>query len=161
VDISPLLDNAWLSGFLDADGSFDIRIREKSKEGNSKNKNRVEARIRLEQRQIDPKTVLSYASVFESIAATFEIVLNTSIHNQKISFYIIEITSPVKLRKLIEYLDKLPLFSSQLLNYQDFRTCVNMMLLKEHLTLEGREKIKLIKVKQELIENEHIIIGIF
>lgn len=143
VDTSPLLDNAWFSGFLDADGSFDIRIREKSKEGNSKN--RVEARMRLEQRKIDPNTGLSYASVFESIAATFEIIINTSIHNKNISYYIIEITSPVKLRKLIEYLDKFPLFSSKFLNYQDFRTCVNMMLIKEHLTLEGREKIKLIK----------------
>ena len=143
VDNSNILNNAWLSGFIDADGSFDVKVREKSDSG--KGKNRVEARARIEQRQIDPNTGLSYALVLDSIAKAFNVVLNTSIHNGDMQYYIIAITSPAKLKILIQYLDTYPLFSSKLLNYQDFKNCVNLMLNRKHLTIEGREQIKIIK----------------
>ena len=48
-DTSSILKNAWLSGFIDADGSFSINIREKTSDG--KGKNRIEARLRIEQRK--------------------------------------------------------------------------------------------------------------
>lgn len=60
-------------------------------------------------------------------------------------YYIITVTSPTKLKSLIQYLDTYPLFSSKLLNYLDFRKCVQMMLGNEHLTAEGRTKIKALK----------------
>lgn len=51
-DTSSILKNAWLRqrrGFIDADGSFSINIREKTSDG--KGKNRIEARLRIEQRK--------------------------------------------------------------------------------------------------------------
>jgi len=160
VDTSPIFSNAWLSGFLEADGSFDVKVREKSSDG--KGKNRVEARARLEQRQIDPKTGLSYAPVLESIASSLGELLNTTVHNGNITYYVIAVTSPAKLRLLIKYQDTYPLFSSKLLNYKDFRTCVNLMLAREHLTTEGLPQgwRKWNVLKQGWIVNEHTIIGI-
>lgn len=79
VDNSSILENAWLSGFIEADGSFDIRVRGKSSDGAGKN--RVEARLRIEQRKNDPVTGDSYASVLQSIAIALGVVLNISIHH--------------------------------------------------------------------------------
>ena len=143
VDISPILSNAWVSGFIDADGSFDVKVREILEDG--RGKNRVEARLRIEQRQIDPDTGLSYESVLESIALALEVKLKTSYHNEGREYYSIAVTSPAKLASIIKYLDRYPLYSSKLLNYLDFRKCVNMMLSREHLSKEGREIIKTIK----------------
>ncbi|CAO3683407.1 unnamed protein product [Rhizopus stolonifer] len=143
VDTSPIISNAWLSGFIDADGSFDVKVREKSSDG--KGKNRAEARLRIEQRIIDQSTQLSYYSVIKSIASSLGVELNTSLHNEGIEYYIVSVTSPAKLKTLINYLDTYPLFSSKLLNYLDFKSCVNLMLSREHLTEQGRDNIKTIK----------------
>ena len=140
---SPIISNAWLSGFIDADGSFDVKVREKSTEGEGKN--RVEVRFRIEQRKIDPNTNAPYYPVIKSIASSFGVELNTSLHNEGVEYYIISVTSPAKLKTLIKYLDTYSLFSSKLLNYLDFKSCVNLMLSREHLTKQGRDQIKLIK----------------
>jgi len=43
---------------------------------------------------------------------------------------------------LIPFLEKYPLLSSKFMNYQDFKIAVNLVNNKEHLTLEGIEKLK-------------------
>ena len=137
VDTSHVLSNAWLSGFIDADGSFDVRVRTQVE---GKGKNRVEVRVRLEQRKVDPGSGVSYACILESIANAFDVVLNTSIHHD-VEYYLIEVTSPAKLIVVIDYIDKYPLFSSRRLDYLDFRACHQIMMIKEHLTEQGRNRI--------------------
>jgi len=143
VDTSPIFNNAWLSGFIEADGSFDVKIREKSEDGIGKN--RVEARFRIEQRKIDPVTGLSYASVLELITRTLDVKLKTSLHNEGTEYFSIAVTSPAKLSLLVSYLNEYPLFSSKLLNYLDFKKCLNIMITREHLSSDGRLKIKTLK----------------
>lgn len=142
-DTSSILKNGWLSGFIDADGSFSIIIRNKTING--KGKDRVEARVRIEQRREDPKTNKSYESILKLIAETFGVQLNTTIHNGNINYYVISITSPTKLVILINYLNEYSLFTSKYLNFKDFSSCVDIMLNKKHLTMPGREKIGILK----------------
>jgi hypothetical protein len=143
VDISPILRNAWLAGFIDADGSFDVKVRHKNTEGIGKN--RVEVRMRLEQRQFDPSTGLSNESVLQMISQAFQVQLGTSTHNQDKIYYVIAVTSPSKLRICLNYFSKNPLMSSKRMNYLDFKICVEMMLEKKHLNAEGRMRIMEIK----------------
>lgn len=119
-------------GFIDADGSFYINIRERSKE--DKKRYRVDTRITLEQRINDPVTGDSYYTVLNKIAETFQVQLKTSKHNDNIQYFIITVTSPVKQIILINYLDKHPLYSSKYLNYLNFKKCVFLKLEKKHLT---------------------------
>lgn len=137
LDTSFIGGNAWLAGFFDADGSFNITVQDK-KDGYSKN--RVEVRARIEQRKTDPKTEESYHLVLEAIANFLKVVLNISVHNAGTGYYIISTTSPRKLTILVNYFDKYPLLRSIRMNYLDFRACYKMMLNKEHLTQEGHEK---------------------
>jgi hypothetical protein len=78
VDNSNLLNNAWLAGFIEADGSFDIRV---SQTSGGSSKNRVSARLRLEQRKVDPSTGVSYLNIMTSIATTLGVSLNISKHH--------------------------------------------------------------------------------
>lgn len=134
-DTSDLYLNAWLAGFIDADASFDISIRSSG---------RIEARFRVEQRLLDPITNEPYLPLFELIARTFDVRLNTSIHNNN-KYHSISVTKPTTLVKLCDYLNTYPLYTVKYLNFKDFETCVRMMLAKEHLTEPGKAKIKSIQ----------------
>jgi hypothetical protein len=141
LDTSQVFSNAWLSGFWDADGSFDLRVREIAK---GATKNRVEARARLEQRMSDTETGSSYEPILTAIATVMTAALNTTLH-KGVTYYIIAVTSPAKLVLLSNYLKQYPLWSSKLMNYRDFYTCLSIMLKKQHLTDEARAEIKLLR----------------
>ncbi len=136
ADTSLIFGNAWLAGFIDADGSFDVRIRLKSK---GATKNRVEARFRLKQRMIDPKTGYSYFEVLTQIANTLKIKLKNSNHHNT-QYYLITLTSQQSRDLLVNYLNRFPLFSSKRLNYEDWLLVHNMIENKEYLTDLGRDK---------------------
>ena len=143
ADRSSYLHNAWLSGFIEGDGSFDIRVSQTS--GNS-TKNRVAARLRIEQRKIDPITGESYLEVMSSIAKALGVNLNNSIHNVNMEYFLISGSSSKSREIIVNYFTNFPLFSSKRLNYLDWLTCHNLILSKNHTTQEGRDialKLKL------------------
>lgn len=143
LDTSDMDSNAWLAGFIDADGSFDINVRFKS-EGRPKNS--VKLRMRLEQRMIDPYSGLSYNSIFTKIARFLSVKLAISHHNQGKEYYLITVRRISNLSILVKYFSSYPMFSSKRLNFEDLRTRYTMVINKEHLTEVGRIKIKSIKM---------------
>jgi LAGLIDADG endonuclease/Cytochrome C and Quinol oxidase polypeptide I len=143
-DTSNILENGWLSGFIDAEGSFDIRV---SLIKNGALKDRVAARFRLEQQKIDPKSLLSYSDLFSIISKSLLINLTTSIHNINKEYFLISLSSQQARLNLVEYLDKYPLFTSKFLNYKDWCECHYLIKDKKHLTNKGIE-IALFKKSQ-------------
>jgi len=143
-DISNLLENAWLSGFIDAEGSFDIRV---SLIKNGALKDRVAARFRLEQQKIDSKSLLSYSDLFSLISKSLFVNLTTSIHNKNKEYFLISLSSKKARLILVKYLDLYPLFTSKYLNYKDWCDCHYLINDNKHLTNKGIE-IALIKKSQ-------------
>jgi len=137
VNLTPLIDNGWLSGFIDADGSFDLRITQKSQ---NYPKNSVSARFRIEQRSYDPVTGDSYLDIFKQISNTLGVTVGSTFHNNDIKYLIISLSSLKSRKILIKYLDTFPLFTSKLMNYIDWKKCHNLMVNNLHLTEEGRNK---------------------
>lgn len=138
VDTKNILLNAWLSGFIEADGSFDIRVSQTN--GNS-TKNRVAARLRLEQRKLDPVTGVSYFKIMSSIATALGVRLNNSVHNDNIEYFLISASSTKSREIIANYFTQFPLFSSKRLNYLDWYACHNLIVLNKHTTrfaVEGR-----------------------
>jgi hypothetical protein len=136
VDHSDILGNSWLAGFIEADGSFDIRV---SQTNTGSIKNRVSARLRLEQRKLDPITKASYSDIMSDIATALGITLSFSKHNDCVEYYLISATSAKARATIVNYFTMFPLFSSKRLNYMDWLICHNMILNKTHTTPEGRE----------------------
>jgi hypothetical protein len=135
VDRSDIFGNAWLAGFIEADGSFDIRVSQTS----TSIKNRVSARLRLEQRKNDPVTNASYSDIMSAIATALGITLSSSTHNGCVEYFLISATSAKARANIVSYFTMFPLFSSKRLNYLDWLTVHNMILNKTHTTPEGRE----------------------
>jgi hypothetical protein len=67
-----LCKDAWLAGFIDADGSFAIRQTKKSET----TKKQTECQLILVQRIMYPKTKQSYADIFNLIASFLCVKLN-------------------------------------------------------------------------------------
>lgn len=140
VDTTPLLENAWLSGFIDADGSFDIRVALKSQK---LPKNSVSARFRLEQRTHDPITGESYFNILNRISNALGVTVGTTMHNKEAAaheYLCISLSSLKSRTVLIGYLDSFPLFTSKLMNYIDWKKCHKLMVDKLHITEEGRNQ---------------------
>jgi hypothetical protein len=130
---------------MDADGSFDIRV---SSVTTGAQKNRVSARLRLEQRTTDPNTGTSYLDILTSIASALGVTLATSIHNGGIEYYLISASSVKSRLIIVNYFTSFPLFSSKYLNYLDWLACNNLIVNKLHTTDKGR--IKALELKASM-----------
>lgn len=115
LDRSEMFSNAWLSGFSDADGNFNISISSRRK---SKNK-RISISFRLELKKDE-----TYFLICSKIANYFGVSLyiRERIINKNVYFsYLIVAHSILSHEKVCLYFDKYPLFSSKYLNYLDWK----------------------------------------
>lgn len=133
-----LVNDSWLSGFIDSDGSFSVQH---TKVKNDAKKRKISCRLRIEQRMLDPLTGNSYLEILTKIAK----FLNCSLLNriQKSTgneYYTLSASSKNSTEILINYLDKHPIFSSKYLDYKDWREIVLLMLENKHYKEEGLTK---------------------
>jgi hypothetical protein len=141
VDRSPLLGNAWQSGFMDADGHFNIAITSKSTGGK---KNQVRSGFEVKQRMVCPHSGESYHEVMTLIAESLGVKLRTTPSSGK-TYYRVYAGSEHSWAILSSYLLELPLFGSKRLNFLDAQKCHKMVLEGRHLTEEGREEARALK----------------
>ena len=138
VDTSDIISNAWFSGFIDADGHFGVKVRHKGTQ-------RVEVVFRLEQQQYHKTTGVSFESICKDICSALLVRLNVSTHKKERKYYSVSSSSPEKLKILIDYLDKYPLFTAKYLDYQDWKMCHSLILQNLHKDPAGVSKIINIK----------------
>lgn len=81
---SSLSNDSWLSGFIDADGSFSVRY---TKLEDGFNKRRISCRLRIEQIMLDPITNISYSKVLTDIANFFYCNLKNRKQKSKNNYY--------------------------------------------------------------------------
>lgn len=164
-------NNHWLAGFIDADGSFQIKIvnrclrsRDISPDmpGYRLNRDKPEIRLKLQIAQKDIE-ILNNIKLFLCTCAE-QAYNNQNINNinnlkgcyigkrehinGSISYYL-ETTSFSKTKEVISYLDKYQIISYKYINYLYFRKAYLIVQNKEHLTEEGINKIKELKDKMK------------
>lgn len=128
-----LSKNGWLSGFIDAQGSFSIQH---TKIENGALKNKISCRLRIEQRMLDPKD--SYLLVLTEIADFLGCNLLTRKQlSTNREYYIITASSKKSLSKIIAYLDYFSLYSSKYLDYKDWSKAAELIIKNLHLRIEG------------------------
>lgn len=129
LDNSPLFNNSWLAGFIDADGCFYIRYF----------LNQLQCKFSLEQRMIYPKTQENFKPILDQICLFLNVKLNIrSRINYKNSYYIIKIENQNSTQILIDYLNNNSLFSSKYLDFLEWKKAFNQIKNKTHLTDQGR-----------------------
>ena len=136
-----LLDNSWLSGFIEADGHFSVR--NTIKNGNTKAK--VECKFELSQRQNDHRGN-NNLFFLEEIAK----ILITSVKSIRMNTlqpqYRIRTTSLIGNIALENYLTAYPLFGSKYLDCIDWLKVLNLFKNGEHKNITGIEKLNYIKL---------------
>lgn len=143
LNTSSDLDNHWLAGFLDADGSFQIQTLVSSPKGTGvasaspriSGSRRVEIRLYV---QIDQESRRLLDLIKDKFGG------NIGYKKSQDSYYYSS-TSFSSAKKFIWYLDRYHLLSSKHLNYLKWRKAYRLVQSQNHLTLEGQEKIKKLK----------------
>ena len=128
LNTSSFKDNSWLSGFIDSDGHFFVRL----------NNSKVSCGFELVQASSDHKN-RSKKKIMLSLSEYFNVNLfniNKDYCKGKLQ-YGVRFTNIKSNFLLIDYLSNYPLFSSKFLNYNDFNKVVNIINNKEHKTKEG------------------------
>lgn len=152
------LDNAWLSGFIEADGSFLIRYSIPKKA--SKKLPRIAAKFSLDQRMTLSKDennqdeTKSYKEILTSIANYLNCNLLTVTKKTGKTYYNITISNNQGTNNLIKYFTKYPLSSSKHLDFLNWKEVVQMINKKEHLIQENFKKI--LELKKEMNKSRTI-----
>lgn len=139
LDTSPLNSNAWLSGFIDADGHFAIK-------GFSTNpKTHLGIQFQLSQRNTD-KSGESLEKVMLKITEFLLVKLNSRTFSDKYRQFVISTSNRVSNSILIDYLNTYPLLSSKYLDFKDWETAHYIYINKLHKDPVQLDKIRGLKV---------------
>jgi hypothetical protein len=107
-----MISNAWLSGFIEADGHFSLRSTELGKYP------RIECRFELSQRQRD-QNKKDNLFFLEEIALSFGSLVKPIRNDSDNPQYRVRTTSLKGNLAVVNYLTKYPLFGTKFLDYRD------------------------------------------
>lgn len=140
LDNSPIESNAWLAGFIDADGSFSIK-------GFSSVQIRTYLGFQfyLAQRANDISGD-SLEKIMQNIAEFLKTKLRNRVFGEKYSQFLINTSSIESNKILINYLNTYPLLSSKYLDYKDWEKALNLYENKLHRNPIYLEKIRILKL---------------
>jgi len=138
IDSSPLSSNAWLAGFIDADGHFAI------KGFTSNPKTYLAIQFYLSQRNTD-KSGESLEKLMLNIAEFLQVKLNNRVFSEKFHQFVINTSNRESNKILIDYLNTYSLLSSKYLDFKDWETVNNIYINKLHKDPIQFEKIRNIK----------------
>jgi len=137
VDKSALDSNAWLAGFIDADGNFSVNFNSVSI---------ACCEFRLVQSSVNHLN-LSQRDLMYSLSKFLNVKLSENTRKEWPGYleYAVRTGSKKSNEILVFYLERYSLFSSKYLNYKAYKEVFDMIIKKEHLTKKGKKKIDLIK----------------
>ena len=138
LDNSSLNSNAWLSGFIEADGSFQVRTTITGKNP------KYECKLEICQRRIDHNGY-SNLEFLQSIAKLLNTEVKEIRSNRSFPEYRVRTVSVKGNLNAKNYLMNYPLFGTKFLDSKDWMAIVDMFVKNEHKTTEGKEKMTEIK----------------
>ena len=157
LDNSPINSNAWLAGFTDGDGNFSINLIDRKKKDVITSKI-VQTFFCIELKQNyhrDVPTYLggtSYFDILTKIARYLNVNLysRTREKGEKIFYaFIVMSHNNMSHKKVIEYLDKFPLYSSKYLAYKDWSYLVKKNIARNSKPLSKEDIVEIEKIKSQ------------
>ena len=138
LSIEPLESNSWLSGFIEADASFQVRTTLSGKYP------KLECKLEISQRRLDHKGY-DNISFLTDISEFLETEVKKIRSDKPKPEYRVRTTNLKGNSKVKDYLLQFPLFGTKHLDSLDWMEVVNIFDRKEHNTIQGKEKIVKIK----------------
>lgn len=148
LDTSSIGSNSWFAGFTDALGHFGVKIVEAKPKSDKRKKSistNISLKFRLDQRSYDRPNKASMSPIMKNIAIFLSCVLKTYLLKPSLSEVLsLSVQSIEKIGFLIDYFNKYPLIGVKAKNFNCWKEVYNLILTKQHLTEQGRLKIRLI-----------------
>lgn len=148
LDTSSIDSNAWLAGFMDADGHFSIKLTGEYGSDDNVTRGRVQCVFSINQSELNRVTRESNVPFMTQLAKFFQVNLNYKVGNspsfkEPAKTIVFFAQSDRKHHIITTYLTKFPLMSSKYLNYLSFFE--GLSFLGKRLTREEILKIRAIK----------------
>lgn len=138
LNTNSLLSDAWLSGFIEADGHFSVRTTESGKYP------KIECKFEISQGQIDHNNN-DNLFFLEKIAKLFESTVKPTRVERPNPQYRVRTTNIKGNLAVIDYLTKYPLFGTKFLDFQDWVKVVNLFQAGRMNHKLNMTEVKLIK----------------
>ena len=147
VCLDPLQSNPWLSGFIEADSSFQVRTTLSGKYP------KLECKLEISQRRVDNK---GYDNIhfLNPISEFLDTQVKKIRSGKPKPEYRVRTTNLKGNVKAKNYFFNFPLFGTKHLDFLDWVEVVDMFYRNEHKTIEGKEKI--VKIKSGMNNNRTI-----
>lgn len=141
INNSLLESNPWLSGFIEADGSFQLRTSLDSKYP------KFECKLEISQRRRDHKGY-DNLEFLKAIAKLLDTVVKAIRSNKPSPEYKVRTCNLNGNINAKNYLANYPLFGTKYLDSMDWMKVLNMFVQSEHKTQTGKDKI--VKIKSNI-----------
>nr|YP_007507087.1 LAGLIDADG endonuclease [Ceratocystis cacaofunesta]YP_009704226.1 LAGLIDADG endonuclease [Ceratocystis fimbriata]YP_009710378.1 LAGLIDADG endonuclease [Ceratocystis albifundus]AFO38133.1 LAGLIDADG endonuclease [Ceratocystis cacaofunesta]QEN73789.1 LAGLIDADG endonuclease [Ceratocystis fimbriata]QFX74880.1 LAGLIDADG endonuclease [Ceratocystis albifundus] len=145
LDKSNLQQNAWFSGFSEADAHFGIKYVESKPKSETRKRSvseSVSLKFRLDQRAFDKSTSIDMRPFMDTLALFLSCDIKTYKNNTNSEVLSLTVSAINDIKPIIDYFNKYPLLGNKLEDFKKWEIVFNMILVKEHLTEEGKLKIK-------------------
>lgn len=145
LDNSNYLNNSWFTGFTEADGHFGIKYVESKEKSETRKRSiseNISLKFRLDQRAYDKSTSTSMEPFMSELASFLSCNLNSYTTAKNSETLSLSVSSINNIKFLVDYFNKYPLIGTKLNDFKKWEMVYNMIILKEHLSVEGRLKIK-------------------
>ena len=136
VNLPKNLNPYWVSGFIAGDGRFSIYVRS-AKDYTLGEK--VYCRFYITQHSMDQELMYLFIKFFGCG------VLNVRSTSPRCDYIVQDISSLFKF--IVTHFDTYPLLTIKQKDYLCFRECINILVFKQHLTLEGLNRIKALNLQ--------------
>lgn len=145
-------NNHWLAGFIDSDGSFQIKIRMSSNNPNCSRSKKPEVRLKLQIAQ-KQREILDAIRLFLAGPTKKGVYIGERMQKSKngseLTTYYLETTSFSAFKRVANYIDHYPLISYKRLKYMWIRKAYLIVQSKDHINPEGLKKIQEFKEKMK------------
>lgn len=136
--IKDIISPSWVSGFTSGEGCFKVRI---TKSASHLTGYQVQLKFQITQHKRDKKLM---EKLINYLGCGY-----ISERGDIVDFHVTKFEDIIK--KIIPFFEKYPILGIKYENFRDFCRVAEIMKNKEHLTLEGLEKIRLIKSKMNTL----------
>jgi hypothetical protein len=149
LNTDSMISNAWLSGFIEADGHFSLRSTESGKYP------RIECRFELSQRQRD-QNKRDNLFFLEEIALSFGSLVKPIRNDSDNPQYRVRTTNLKGNLAVVNYLTKYPLFGTK---FSDYRDWVKVVELFNQGSFDHKLNMDYVKhIKTEMNDNRTILV---
>lgn len=147
-DTSSMACNSWFAGFTEGDGHFGVKIVEAKPQSDTRKRSvstNISLKFRLDQRSYDKANKASMYPIMQTIASFLSSVVKPYQVKPSLSEVLsVSAQSIEKVGFLIEYFNKYPLIGVKAKDFNCWEKVYNLIITKQHLSEDGRLKIKLI-----------------